>query len=255
MSRPRTYKTHGIVLKHMPLGEADRIVTVYSRERGKLRAVARGVRRTTSKLRGHLETLSHVAVSISEGRSLDAITEAQSIHAFRGLREDLQTVSEAVYMAELVDGFSADSSPDAKIFDLFLGSLVQLDEGRSSPQLVRFFEVQLLASSGFGPEFQRCVECGIVLEPREHVFSLAMGGIVCPACKGRSGEAVVPLSLNGIKLLRHFQRTSKTSMPEMSLSPALATELQRVLRSYIRHVLERDLKSAEFMNLVASTAR
>ena len=255
MSRPRIYKTQGIVLKHMPLGEADRIVTLYARDKGRLRAVARGVRRGKSKLRGHLEPLTHVAVSIAEGRSLDAISEAQSLHAFRGLREDLQPISEAVYMAELVDGFSADNSPNARVFDLFLDSLARLDDGRNSTQLVRYFEVQLLMISGFGPELHSCVECSTVLEPRDHVFSPAMGGIVCPGCKGRSGEAVLPLSVNAIKVLRHFQRGPKARAAEMSVPPALATELQRVLRSYIRHVLERDLKSAEFMSLVASNAQ
>ena len=106
--RLRTYKTEGVVLKQMPLGEADRILTILTPDVGKVRAVARGVRRAKSRLGGHLDLLNQVSVSLSKGRSLDAVNEAEAFRSFRVLREDLERVSKALYMAELADGFSVE---------------------------------------------------------------------------------------------------------------------------------------------------
>ena len=253
MARPRTYKTQGIVLRQMPLGEADRILTLYTPDLGKVRAVARGVRRTKSRLSGHLEILTHVRVSVAEGRSLDAITEAETIHSFRGLREDLPLVTKAVYLAELVDSFSTEQSPGATIFELLLGALDDLQTAEGPDQLLRQFEVQLLKHSGFGPELYRCVECRTVLEPGDHLFSCAAGGVLCPQCRTRSVDALLPLSLNAMKVLRYFQHEDQARVGELKVTAALLNELERILRTYIRYVLERDVKSAEFMNLVSGS--
>ena len=256
MARPRIYKTQGIVLKQVPLGEADRILTLCTPDMGKLRAVAKGVRRTKSRLGGHLEPLTHVLLSIAQGRALDTITEAETVHSFRGLRENLQLVSQAVYLAELVDGFSVEQSPSAAVFELLLNTLGWLQKAANPAQLVRYFEVQLLRSSGFGPELYKCVECQTVLGPGDHLFSCAQGGVLCPQCRVLSGDALLPLSLNTIKVLRHFQRpTTRATTAELRVPRAILDELERLLRPYIFYVLERELKSAEFMSLVASTGR
>ena len=252
MARPRTYKTQGIVLKHTPLGEADRIVALFTPDMGKLRAVARGVRRPKSKLGGHLEPLTHVLVSLAQGRNLDTITEAETIRSFRGLREDLRLVSRGIYLAELVESFSVEQSPAAAVFELLLNALAWMEKADSSELPLRYFEVQLLRNSGFGPELYRCVECNATLEPGDHLFSSAKGGILCPQCRAPSEEALVPLSLGAIKLLRFMQREAYPKVAELRVPPVFLEETERLLRTYIRHVLERELKSAEFMNLVTS---
>ena len=253
MARPRTYKTQGIVLKQTPLGEADRILVLCSPEMGKLRAVARGVRRITSRLRGHLEPLTHVLVSLSQGRNLDTIVEAQTNRSFRGLKEDLNRLSKAVYLTELVDGFSVEQSPSPAVFDLLLNALGWLQNAEDSAQMMRFFEVRLLDYSGFRPELYRCVECRTTLGPRDHLFSCSKGGILCPDCRVLSGDALLPLSLNGIKSLRYFQREPYEKVSELRVPKNVLDELERLLRTYIRYVLDRELTSAGFMHLVAST--
>jgi DNA repair protein RecO (recombination protein O) len=255
MARPRIFKTHGVVLKQMPVGEADRILTLCTPDTGKLRAVARGVRRTKSRLGGHLEPLTHVSLSVAQGRGLDTITEAETIHSFRGLREDLQLVSRAVYLAELVDGFSAEQSPSAAVFDLLLDTLGRLQKADSPPRVLRHFEVQLLRHSGFGPELYRCVECRSVVEPGDHLFSCPRGGVLCPQCRVQPGEAMLPVSLNAMKVLRHFQREAHAGAARLGVPPAILRELERLLGTYITYVLERELKSTQFMNLVAPTTR
>lgn len=252
MARPRTYTTEGIVLKHMPLGEADRILTIYTPGLGKLRAVARGVRRPKSRMAGHLEPLTRVRVSVSEGRSLDHIGEAETLRSYRRLREDLELVSKAMYLADLVDSFTVDRSPSAALFDLLAGSLARLESGNKADQVLRYFEIQLLRTSGFGPELGECVECRSALEPASHLFSPATGGLLCDACGPSAKGPFVRLSVNAIKVLRFFQREPPAAVDALEVSPPVLREAARALRSYTTYVLERELKSARFMNLVAS---
>ena len=252
MARPRTYKTEGVVLRQTPLGEADRILTLYTQDMGKLRAVARGVRRTTSKLGGHLDQLMHAALSLSVGRNLDTVLEAQAIHSFRGLREDLDKLSQAVYLAELVDGFSVEQSPNTALYNLLLSTLNALEAGRPPAPLMRYFELHLLRHSGFGPELHRCIECRSALEPADHLYSCAGGGVLCQDCRVTSREALLPLSLNAMKVLRFFEREPFDRALSLGVSNELLGQAERLLGTYIRHVLERQLNSTEFMKLVAS---
>ena len=254
MARPRTYTTEGIVLKQMPLGEADRILTIYTPDLGKLRAVARSVRRPKSRIAGHLEPLTRTRVSISEGRSLDHIGEAETLRSYRRLREDLELVSKAMYLADLVDSFTVDRSPSAALFDLLAGSLARLETARNADQVLRYFEVRLLHTSGFGPELRECVECRSDLEPATHLFCPAAGGILCAECGPSTQGSMVPLSVSAIKVLRFFQREPPDAADALEVLPTVLREAARALRSYATYVLERDLKSARFMNLVVSEA-
>jgi len=255
MSRPRTYKTQGIVLRQSPLGEADRIITLYTPDMGKLRAVARGVRRTKSRLGGHVEPLTHLTVAVAEGKTLDAITEAETIHSFRGLREDLGRVSQAVYLAELVDGFAVEQSPNPEVFSLLLGTLGRLQTVDDPSLLMRHFEMRLLGHSGFAPYLRRCVECRTVLEPGGYVYSSARGGILCDECRVTSSESLISLSVNAIKVLRFLGREPYDQVAGLNVPSALMDEVERLLRTFIRYLLERDVRSAEFMNLVTSSPK
>ena len=253
MSRPRTYKTEGVVLKQTPFGEADRILTFFTQDMGKVRAVAKGVRRTKSKLGGHLELLNCVAVSLSYGRNLDVVTEAQVVQSFRGFREDLRLLARALYMAELVDGFTVELSSNYPAYRLLLGALSWLDRSDQPDLLLRHFELHLVEHSGFRPELHRCVECLSGLEPGDHFFSSARGGVLCPQCRVASGEAMIPISLNAMKVLRYILREEDyAKVAGLNVSAKLIGEIERLLRTYIRFLAEREFKSAEFMNLVSS---
>ena len=252
MARPRTYKIEGIVLKQLPLREADRLLTLFTPGRGKLRAVARGVRRVKSRLAGHTEQLTHVRLSVDVGKSLDVVSEAQTIHSFRRVKEDLGRLSQGLYLAELVDGFSVEQSPSPAVFQLLLAALGGLEEGAGGEVLLRYFETALLARSGFGPELQRCVECRRSLDPSDHLFSCDRGGALCPTCRNTSRGPLIPVSLNAMKVLRFFQRESLSKAVRLHASDGVLNEAERLLRAYVRYVLERETKSAEFMKLVAS---
>ena len=255
MTRPRTYKTEAVTLRQMSLGEADRILTIYTPDMGKLRVVAKGIRRTKSRLGGHLELLNCVSVSLSQGRNLDVITEAQIIQSFRGFRDDLRLLSRALYVAELVDRFMVDRLPNYEVYLLLLNVLAWLEQAGQSDLLLRHFEMHLLGYSGYKPELRACVECRSTLEPGDHYFSSVVGGVLCPDCRVKSDDALILISLNAMKVLRFLQQDADyTGASELKVSSKLHTEIERLLHAYIRFLVERELKSVEFMSLVSSNA-
>ena len=252
MSRPRTYRTEAVVLRQTTLGEADRILTLYTPDAGKVRAVAKGVRRQKSRLRGHLELLTRVSVSISTGRSLDIVAEAQTIEAFRKVTEDLERLTRGLYIAELTDGFTVEHSSNEPVYRLLVETLERLSTTDRPTLLTRRFEALLLGYSGFGPELYGCVECRLELEPVDHLFSCLMGGVVCPRCRAGS-EALVPLSVSSMKVMRLLQRQPDfDSIASVHVSDRLLGELERLLRTYIRYLVDRGLRTTQFMDLVCS---
>ena len=189
----------------MRLGEADRIITLYTPDRGKVRAVVKGARRAKSRKGGFLQPLTHVRVSIAEGRSLDQVVEAETEASFRAVREDLSLVSIGLYLAELIDAFSADGAVNPSEFRLLVGAMGALESTEKPEQLARYFETRMLGVAGFGPEVRQCVDCGEELSAGDHAFSCAGGGLVGPECRSRTHGALIHVSMNAIKVLRFFQ--------------------------------------------------
>ena len=246
---PKTYKTEAIVLRHYPIGEADYVLTLYTPGRGKVRAVARGARRIKSKLGGHVEPPMRTSLFISNGQNLDSVSQAEVIEGFRPLREDLPRLSQALYMLELVDAFSQEEQSNYPLYRLTLDALRSLS-GDAPSALMPFFQMRLLDYTGFRPELLRCVECDIDIEPGLHSFSPGRGGTLCDSCRP-PGVSVLPMSLNAIKVLRFLQRESMPSAERLTLEPETLAELDRLLGSLLRYVLDRDLKSSRFLHEVA----
>ena len=252
MTRPRTYKTEGVVLRHITTGEADRILTFFTQDMGKVRAIAKGVRRSKSKLSGHLELLNRVSLSIAQGRSLDIVSEAQLIDGYPTLRTDLERLSRAVFIAELVDSFTVEHSAGPAIYRLLLDTLTLMETSVRPETLLRFFEMHLLDRSGYRPELHTCVECQETLEPVDHLFSNAHGGALCPRCRLEAREAMAPVPVRAMKVLRFLQREEISAASSLNVGASTVREVGRVLHSYLRYILERELKSAAFMDLVTA---
>lgn len=250
--RPRSYSTEGLVIRQYPLGEADRIVTLFSRDFGKIRVVGKGLRRPKSRLGGQLELLSEVALTASVGRNLDVATEAQTLNRHQDLSQHLDRLSRAIYLCELLDGFTVEQSPNRRLYRLAVDALSDLETAGDQWLLVRHFEMRLLDESGFRPELTRCVHCGSTLEPADHSFDVGAGGVSCPACGTVGTEAVVPLRLNAMKVLRLFQRErSFDKLAGLKVSEAARYDVERLLTTHIRYVLERTLRSADFVRKVS----
>jgi DNA repair protein RecO (recombination protein O) len=254
MTPPRVYQTEAIVIKRIKLGEADRILTLYTPNFGKIRAVAKGSRRTTSKLGGHVELLTHSQLMIARGRNLDIITQAQTIENFLPLKDNLDRLSYGLYISELVDSFTPDHAEDSRLFNLFLHTLQQLSQDKDAGCVLRYFELRLLDYAGYRPQLRQCANCGASLQPVVNAFSARLGGILCQHC-GYQEPAARSLSLNALKVLRLWQNCDYPVAFRVKINPQLASELERVIREFIKFLLEKQLKSTEWLDRLKYDAR
>ena len=249
--RIRVYPTSAIALKRMDYGEADRIITVFTPEYGKFRLLAKGVRRASSRMAGHLELFSHAHLMLAKGRDLDLATQASTVEAFREVREDLVKTSQAYHMAELIDSLLEDRDVHAELFTLFRNALAALAEGALSPEMVaRHFELHFLSSIGFQPQLTACLACRAAIKPGANGYSTALGGVLCPTCAIREPTSA-PIPVDVLKLLRYVQRTGEVRDVALRVPPAILSDAERVLRRQIEFVLERRLRAADFVHRVA----
>ena len=256
MTRPRNYQTEAIIIKKTRLGEADSILTMYTPDLGKIQGFARSLRRPKSKMAGHLELLTHSKVSLARGRNLDTITGAQTVTGFLPLKNDLWLTSYGLYVIELVNQFTTEHDRNPNLFRLLLDALHNLcREETDRESVLRYFEMHLLDEVGYRPQLQRCVTCKLPLQPVTNYFSPSAGGALCPNC-GSQQSLGQRLSVNALKVLRFFQENDCETANRLKIDEALGRELEAIMRSYIKYLLEHDVKSVEWLdNLRAQMLR
>jgi DNA repair protein RecO (recombination protein O) len=245
--RPRNYQTEAVIIKKTKLGEADRILTLYTPGLGKIQAVAKGVRRPKSKMSGHLELLTHSQVTLARGRNLDIITGSQTINGFLPLKTDLWLISYGLYVIELVNQFTAEHVEDESLFRLLLETLQSLCQANNRELLLRYFEIQLLEASGYRPQLQECITCHQSLEPITNSFCASIGGTLCPVCSMNQPFAR-PISVNALKVLRFIQGNDYNAVGRLKIDVPLSRELENITRSYLKYLLEREVKSANWLD-------
>jgi DNA repair protein RecO (recombination protein O) len=247
-AREHLYKSEAVIIKRSNLGEADKILTIFTPNFGKLRVVARGVRKVTSRLAGHVELFTRSQMLLAKGRNLDIVTQSETIDAFRALHEDLSLIARASYAAEMLDKLTPDALEAYPAYRLMVEALQLMSTDPDADRVLRWFELQLLGYLGYAPELTRCVECGNELAPVVNAFSPALGGVVCASCR-RIGVGK-DLSVNALKVLRLMQRNPYAAVGRVRLDPALHAELQATTQAYITHILESDLRSAHFIGFL-----
>lgn len=231
---PGLYRDEGVVLRTYKLGEADRIVVLATAEHGKVRAVAKGVRKTKSKFGARLEPLSHVELQLYEGRNLDTITQVESIDTFRSIRDDLDRYGSAVGVLEVIDQIAMEGEVDRRRYAMLVGVLRTIAEN-DNPLVVPAFYLKVLAHEGFQPEVDNCVACGNG-DPLVAIDLLA-GGMTCPDC--RQGRKV---SSEALRLLRAVLGGGLASVLAEETSPAVA-EVSAIATDAVEHHLERRLRT------------
>jgi DNA repair protein RecO (recombination protein O) len=247
-----TYKTEGVVLKRKDFGEADRILTIFSKNKGKITAIAKGVRKMESRKGGNVELFNHGAFLLAEGRNMDVLTEVQVINPFRRIRENLKLVSYTYHVVELVDQFAQENQENNQVFKLLLTVLGSVNEEKDFSQVktsLRAFEIKLLNYFGFRPQLTNCVKCFRILFPDNNRFSQSLGGIVCSGCVNIDPDSR-PVSAEAIKVLRFLQGEPWNQVEKLRIPSALGMELEQQLRDYLEFLLERELKSAKFVERV-----
>lgn len=252
--RQRLYRLSAIVLRRRDMGEADRLLTVFARDQGKLTLLAKGVRRQASRKAGHIEPFTYTELLVAKGKSLDLVTQAETIEPHRHIREDLWRSSWAYYVVELADAFTQEADPNDLLFDLLLETLGRLDDPETADLglAVRYYELHLLALAGYQPQLFRCVQCNELLKPEVNFLSLDSGGCLCPK-HGANRADTIALPLPALKVLRYLQSREWAEVALLRLSPEVSRQLESLLARYIVYHLERSLRSPAFLEKLRKT--
>jgi len=228
------YRDTGVVLRTYKLGEADRIIVVLTEHHGKIRAVAKGVRKTMSKFGARLEPMSHVQLLLHQGRELDIVSQAESIGSLAPLVSDLDHITHGLAIVEAVDQMTMDREPSPHVYRMLVGALRTVGES-SGPLVVSSFYWKLLASEGVRPELDACVRCGID-EPLV-AFDVAEGGVLCRSC--RTGA---PISADALVVMRMILGGRLNEALDLSASPVTHEVGSHATRA-LEHHLERRLRT------------
>jgi DNA repair protein RecO (recombination protein O) len=251
MARPdRLYKTEAIILRRQDFKEYDRLITVLTPTYGKFTVIAKGVRRPTGRMAGHVELFSRSQMMIARGRDLDILSQCELNEPYLALRDDLDCTAYAHYSVELLDRFTEPDEENTVLYNLLAGVLSAIAEHAADLRLIaRFYELRLLAVVGFQPELFHCVIGHEPIEPQDQFFSAFDGGAICPE-HAENNPYVQPISLGALKVLRYLQREPFEQIRHLQLRDLLHLELERVMQSYLIRHLERRLKSADFIRQI-----
>lgn len=252
MVRPHVYRTEAIVLRRFDLGEADRILTVATPRLGKLRVLAKGVRRPSSRMAGHLEPLTRSTLLLAVGRDLDLVTQAQTAAAHRRVREDLWRTAHAYCVVEVFDQLAPDRQENVGLYDLLAEALARIDAEAEPFVAVRAFEMGALAASGYRPELYHCIVCRRELEAVVNALSPVAGGALCPQCGGRDGTSRA-ITVNAQKVLRLLQRGDYATAQRLRLTAELRREIETAIASLVQQVVQRKLLAPAFLAQVGRT--
>jgi DNA repair protein RecO (recombination protein O) len=248
-SRSHTLRVESVVLRHSDWGEADRLLTIFSREQGKLRCVAKGARKLLSRKAGHLEPFTRVNLLLAKGSDLWIVTQAESIDAYLPIKEDLRRTGTAAYVVELLDRFTYEEGENHTLYHLLVDTLQRLTVEPDLFLAVRYYEIHLLSVMGFKPELFRCVKCREEIKPEDQYFSVLLGGVLCPK-DGVGAEGARPISVQALKFLRHLQRSTFGEAKKAAPPPPVRTEMENLLQYYITFLLERTLNSPGFLRKI-----
>jgi len=254
MTEFRSVRVDAIVLRHADWGEADRLVTLFTREQGKMRAVVKGARKITSRKAGHLEPFTHVKLQLSRGRNLFIVTQVDTIDAYIPLRETLLMTGTASYVVELLDRFVyEDEGANPTLFRLLADTLKRLATGDDIWLAVRYYEMRLLDFLGFRPQMVECANCGREIKAENQYFSYSSGGVICPRC-GMGLPNLARISVDALKYLRHFQRSSYADSKRARPTSGVQSEVETLMQGYFTYLLERELNSPGFLRNVRASA-
>lgn len=253
MARERTFRSEAIVLKRADFGEADRLVTLFSREQGKMKAIAKGARKPQSRKTGHVELFMRSHFLFAKGGDLDIITQADMVEAYAALRDDLVRTTYASYAVELLDRFTVEHDKHLGLYQLLTEALGWFATQEDMLLLARYYELRLLSLAGFQPQLFTCVACGEPITEQDQFFSADLGGLLCPNCRAADRRAQ-PVSAVAVKVLRYLQTRPYDAIRRLHLRRPVHTELEQIMHHYLTHILERNLKSIDFLHRLRQEA-
>ena len=246
MSREKTYRTEAIVLRRGDFAEADRLLTLYSRDYGKIRAIAKGARKPQSRKTGHVELFMRTNFFIAKGRDLDIITQAEVVETYEPLRQNLMRTTYAAYAVELLDRFTPEEDKHISLYDLLRDTLGRLCDADDLRLAARYYELRLLSQVGYQPQLFQCVVSGAPIQEQDQYISPELGGLIAPG-QGQADRRARPVSAVAVKVLRYLQTRPWDTVRVLKLKDTLHLELEGAMHFYLIYLLERNLKSVDFL--------
>jgi DNA repair protein RecO (recombination protein O) len=244
----RLYRDQGVVLRTWKLGEADRIIVLATAGHGKVRAVAKGVRKTKSRLGGRLEPLTNVSLLLYEGRELDVVSQVETIDHFRPIRDDLDRMTDAMALLEAVDQVAQEREANPRLYQMLVGALRALAECRAALLVPAFFW-KLLSLEGAHPLLTQCAVCARPATEVDLVaFDLTQGGALCRSC--RQG---LPMSAEALAMIRRILEGGLSSALTEPPGPVVS-EVTALATWALEQHLERRLRSVRLLSGVVLSA-
>jgi DNA repair protein RecO (recombination protein O) len=243
-----TYDTQGINLRHHALGEADRIISIFTRDHGLVRAVAKGIKKTTNRFGGRMEPLFCNSLQLRQGRNMETIVSADTVRSFGGLRTDFDRLAFGLYLAEVLNGMLPPSMPQPAIYDLFVSTLAMLETLERPDLIALWFQLQLLTEVGHHLGLDSCHACQRPIDVPGPAtgFDLALGALVCGTCRwGR--PTVRDMMAEPLLLLRRLRDGGVAALTATPEPLAVALNAQRLLGEHFATITEREIKSLRIL--------
>lgn len=234
------YQSRSIILKNRDLRESDQILTIFTEKEGKITAVAKGVKKPKSSLRGCVQPFCHSLLYYNRGREMELVTQGKIIDFYGNSREDITRTLHAMYMMELLDKSLLERAPMPQLYSALIQVLGLINEKGLNPILIRYFESRLLVNLGYKPVADRCVLCGS-RDLHDYDFSLQEGGLLCRACLPRS-ENTIKLRGESAALVRLLCEGALPIVLKVKASPPAMQQLEAFLERYLEYHLERRFK-------------
>ena len=244
----RNYSVEALVIASFPYKEADRIVTIFSRERGKLRVLAKGALKGKSSLRGFCQPPRHCRLALVQGRgSLDILTQGEMIEPFLGLHNALLPIAYSHYISELLNAGLPEGKVAEPVFYLALAAYSLLEFGNDPALALRFFQLRYLALLGFAPNLSLCVHCGRRTVGADFVLSPARGGLLCASCAMASESALPLLSPGTVKTMQILAEGDLRLLSNLRISAATHAQMGPAIENYLDYHLDYSAKARNFL--------
>lgn len=247
--RERSVQTEGVIVKHHDWGEADRLLILFTKELGRVQAIAKGVRKARSRKAGHLEPFTKARLLLARGRDLYILTQAEAIDPYQNIKKDLLNMSYGFYVVELLYNFTYEEGENRDLYQLLVNTLDRLNHEDDPNIVTHYYEIRLLDIAGFRPQLFFCAQCEKEIIAEDQFFSAIQGGVLCPNCGRRSTDSQ-PISKDALRYLRHFQRSSYQEATKAQIKHEINIEIENLLQFYITYILERVLNTPSFIKRI-----
>jgi DNA repair protein RecO (recombination protein O) len=247
------YRCEAVILRKLNFGEADRIMTLFTLERGKLAAIAKSVRKARSRMSGHLDVFAHGSMMLAEGRNLDVITQFRRLTETEPLGRDLEKSAAAAVVIEVADKVLEERHPQPVLFHIVIDALARMSAPAAGPRAeLADYLMRVLGELGYMPELYTCARCGRALEPEgEMAFSPLFGGVICSDCNDPIAPAA-PIGARTVKILRVLASGDRDTFLRLKLDADDIRAVEHVLEGQLEHHLDRQLKSIDFVRNLES---